>query len=110
MSSTIETRARELVAIIDAGGLAAQGVLSCCKELVGAVHEAADSPDDAYFRNLAQELARDGELEVDEDAVVSVSSDGGAYVAAWVWVYDDRAAGEDEEYAFTDIDAEEEAP
>ncbi len=32
--------------------------------------------------------ASDGEIEIDADAVVSVSEDGGAYVAAWVWVYD----------------------
>ena len=32
---------------------------------------------------------RDGEVEIDEAAEVSVSDDGGAYVAAWVWVGND---------------------
>jgi hypothetical protein len=32
---------------------------------------------------------REGELEVDDNAIVSVSEDGGAYVMAWVWVSDD---------------------
>lgn len=31
---------------------------------------------------------RDGEIEVDDGAIVSRGSDKGAYVAAWVWVYD----------------------
>ena len=30
---------------------------------------------------------RDGELEVDDDAIVS-EAEGGAYVQAWVWVPD----------------------
>lgn len=33
--------------------------------------------------------ARDGEIEVDADAVVSESDDNGAYVMAWLWVGDD---------------------
>lgn len=31
---------------------------------------------------------REGELEVDGNAIVSESEDGGAYVMAWVWVAD----------------------
>ena len=31
---------------------------------------------------------RDGEVEVDDNAKVSMGSDPGAYVQAWVWVYD----------------------
>lgn len=30
----------------------------------------------------------DGQVEIDDGAVVSISDDGGAYVAAWVWVDD----------------------
>jgi len=30
--------------------------------------------------------ARDGELEIDENAVISHGEDNGAYVQAWVWV------------------------
>lgn len=36
-------------------------------------------------RLAAQQKARDGELEVDDDAIVS-SSDDGAYVEVWLWV------------------------
>lgn len=39
----------------------------------------------AYIR-AAQELTREGELEVDPDAIVSEGDDPGAYVQAWVWV------------------------
>lgn len=31
----------------------------------------------------------DGETEIDPEALVSVSDDEGAYVQAWVWVYDE---------------------
>lgn len=36
------------------------------------------------YRDAAE--TKDGVLEVDDDAVVSISEDGGAYVMAWVWV------------------------
>lgn len=53
---------------------------------------AQDDPDtndanDARVIEAACDIhAIDGEVEVDGNAVVSYSSDGGAYVAAWVWV------------------------
>lgn len=36
----------------------------------------------------AQGQCRDGELEVDEGAIVSRGDDDGAYVMAWLWVED----------------------
>lgn len=60
----------------------------------GAVQD-ADEPDLAAYR--AAVPTREGELEVDPNAIVSVSDDGGAYVAAWVWVTDDQAGIETEE-------------
>ena len=41
--------------------------------------------ENAYVR-AAQGKAEEGELEIDETAVVSEGSDPGAYVLAWVWV------------------------
>lgn len=39
------------------------------------------------FRDMAKkEHVREGALEIDEGAVVSLGDDAGAYVAAWVWV------------------------
>lgn len=38
------------------------------------------------YRDEAQNHVNDGELEVDDDSLVSLSSDGGAYVQAWVWI------------------------
>lgn len=50
-----------------------------------------------YYRELADDKkARDGELEFDSDAVVSLGNDNGAYVMGWAWVEDDREQ-EDEE-------------
>ena len=40
---------------------------------------------EAAYRAAAQRKSRDGEIEVDGSAVVS-ESEGGAYVAAWLWV------------------------
>ena len=31
-------------------------------------------------------LEKDGELEIDDNAVISESDDNGAYVQAWVWI------------------------
>ncbi len=40
-----------------------------------------------WFRMRAKELYhRDGEIEVDDNARVSLGDDRGAYVEAWVWV------------------------
>lgn len=44
--------------------------------------------DAEYVEAAREEFGSDGELEIDEGAVVSRGSDGGAYVAAWVWVED----------------------
>lgn len=58
----------------------------------GAVHRAEAAPEaderDDEVRALANEDPRvnDGELEIDEDAVVSHGGDNGAYVQAWLWV------------------------
>jgi hypothetical protein len=40
---------------------------------------------------------RDGELECDDDAVVSIGNDKGAYVQTWTWVDDDEAGIESED-------------
>jgi hypothetical protein len=40
---------------------------------------------DSYIEAARDEYQRDGEIEIDDDAVVSHSEEG-AYVAAWVWV------------------------
>lgn len=41
------------------------------------------------YREAAKRIHEsEGTLEIDSNAVVSVSDDGGAYVQAWVWVYD----------------------
>lgn len=43
-------------------------------------------PDNSYFIMTAKTMyTREGEIEVDTDAIVSPSQEG-AYVQAWVWV------------------------
>ncbi len=42
---------------------------------------------DEVIRALAKlTLEKEGELEIDDDAVVSESDENGAYVQAWAWV------------------------
>lgn len=85
MSSQIEKAARDLATS------ASQGIYDDehITNIIKTVQECDSDPDGmkATFRNIAKEqLQKDGELEIDDDAVVSISEDGGAYVQAWVWV------------------------
>lgn len=50
-------------------------------------------PDEWYREQAKATLHRDGELEIDDNAVVSTGADRGAYVAAWVWVEDPEEEG-----------------
>lgn len=85
MASQIENSARALVAAVAAGDDAQQ------REALKGLHEAVLCADVDHDSNKAWRLAADstyvsdGEIEVDDDAVVSVGEEG-AYVAAWVWV------------------------
>jgi hypothetical protein len=56
-----------------------------------------DKNSDEWFRARAKELyCRDGEIEVDSNAIISYGDDPGAYVAAWVWVpFDKQSDPED---------------
>jgi hypothetical protein len=53
---------------------------------------------DSWFRRRAKELyGRDGEIEVDSNAVISYGDDPGAYVQAWVWVPYGEEQGDSED-------------
>ena len=55
---------------------------------------------DRQYRELATEqYHRDGSVEIDDNAVVSNGDDDGAYVAAWVWVYDSNHESEEDKDA-----------
>ncbi len=41
-----------------------------------------------WYREQATKRSMLGELEVDEDATVSMGDDPGAYVQTWLWVSD----------------------
>ena len=45
------------------------------------------SPEEAAYLAYAQEnFHRDGDLEFDENAKVSIGEDSGAYVQCWKWI------------------------
>lgn len=56
----------------------------------------AEAEDDAVIRQLAIDQYGSGDINIDDDAVVSVGNDG-AYVAAWVFVDKSRIPGWDGE-------------
>lgn len=63
----------------------------------------ASDPDAAKYHEAASmRYARDGELEIDEDCIVSKGDDPGAYVMMWRWVCADEAGVEtdDDEDSF----------
>jgi hypothetical protein len=49
----------------------------------------------AYVKAAKRLHEREGTLEIDDEPKVSEGSDEGAYVAAWVWVYDEDVTAED---------------
>lgn len=60
------------------------------------------APEMAKYVNMARdEHSSEGSVEIDSSAAVSRGNDDGAYVMAWVWVYDDEPdetdAGEEDE-------------
>lgn len=49
------------------------------------------------YRQLAESQAEDGEIEVDDGAVVSPGDDPGAYVMAWLWVPEQKPSRDEVE-------------
>jgi len=45
----------------------------------------------AKYRRAAKKFQKDGEIEIDRDAIVSKGADAGAYVMAWMWVPEKEA-------------------
>ena len=45
----------------------------------------------SHYQIGAEKLAKDGEIEVDDEATVSMGGDDGAYVQVWLWVSDEMA-------------------
>jgi hypothetical protein len=85
MSSLIEQAARKLSASASMGMYTEEQVLNILKS----VQECDADPNGkkASIRAAAkQQYGEQGSIEIDSDAVVSISEDGGAYVQAWVWV------------------------
>ena len=69
-------------------------------------------PDSPLYKRAAQELAEfgageryreyardrlnlDGDLEIDDDAAVSLGADSGAYIMCWKWIDNDTMRAED---------------
>jgi len=58
------------------------------------VEEEGEGPSDAEYIASARDMyAVDGQVEIDEGAMVSRGDERGAYVAAWVWVAEPAPQG-----------------
>ncbi|HYW43078.1 MAG TPA: hypothetical protein VE959_09480, partial [Bryobacteraceae bacterium] len=78
------------------------------RRAISEVSQAGKQIHEEYIEQAQADYMRDGEIEIDDGAVVSRGSDQGAYVQAWVWVSDDslpEGVGSE-----NDADAPEEAP
>lgn len=42
--------------------------------------------DKEFIEKAREQYAKDGEIEIDDDALLTGQHEGGAYVQAWVWV------------------------
>jgi hypothetical protein len=51
--------------------------------------ESARALSDAYREAAVAQHFSEGSIEIDDDAIVSIGDDRGAYIQAWVWVYED---------------------
>lgn len=69
-----------------------EGAAANLKLLAERAGAGGDASAVAAYQQGAEALASDGEIEVDDEAAVSIGTDGGAYVQAWLWV-SDAAAG-----------------
>lgn len=63
------------------------------QEAIKEAREERDAQEQAFFEQAKEKWAEDGECELDDDAVVSLSESNlypsgiaGAYVQAWVWI------------------------
>ena len=98
MASAIEAAAREYVRIFNASvkraptasiAIAVGKAEDAIVRAVGAADHANDGGELDVYRTAARDFyGRDGEIEIDDDAVVSIGEDG-AYVAAWVFIQSD---------------------
>lgn len=59
--------------------------LACFNQLI--IQEPQTTKQDERYRAAArEEYAREGAIEIDDDATISYGDEAGAYVQAWVWV------------------------
>lgn len=93
--SAIQEAARALAAKAKQGAYTDDDVQAVVKAVFECDNVNTEKCD--YFRERASDLSEEGHIEVDDDAVVSLSEDGGAYVQAWLWVEDEDGVLTDEE-------------
>jgi hypothetical protein len=86
--NTKVTSQQALAALIDAGLTFSEAV---------EVFAARQSEQDQTLIHLARERHHvDGEIEIDDDTILSESEDDGFYVMAWVWVNNPELTSDDD--------------
>lgn len=82
-----EAELKTIKAALAKQGKAGQAIIS----RIRSAQEDQEGEDIGKYREAAKEMATDGELEVDDGAIVSRGDDPGAYVMAWLWVDNEKA-------------------
>jgi hypothetical protein len=91
---SILTTLRDIVAASDAddhGSL--MNTISAASEWL-AEHDADQTKYATAIQAARDEHHRDGEVELDDEVMVSAGEDNGAYISAWVWIdFEDEEQG-----------------
>lgn len=86
MASSIELAARELAAKAKMGAYSDEDVQNVVSAVDGCNKDRKKR--DAIRERAKERWGSEGLCEIDSDAVVSESPDGGSFVQAWVWIDD----------------------
>ncbi len=85
----ITTAAKSLREYLDGTWQGHEGIEAIAESLEAAADPAEPTAIEQAFIDAAQDkYDREGEIEIDDEATVSISDDNGAYVQAWVFVRD----------------------
>lgn len=86
MASTVEYEARQLAEVCRDAIYGGKEIYNAICKLIDALNEADLTEDRVEYIQAARRLYNhEGSVEIDDDAIVSLSEDG-AYIQAWVYV------------------------
>jgi len=73
------------------------GLVGCGLMLKRIAESQVENNSDLHRKYREAISSIDGKMEIDDDAIVSIGADDGAYIMAWVWVTNEDAGIESED-------------